>query len=289
MSEEVKKDDRVSQLIESGIVSTPGLPDHIHNGQDASRVSLRNLYDVAITKRQSGNILFDDGSRWRELAPGGSGAMMYYQSSGVPTSMTAGTQGSLIYFNSSGVPTTLSPGTSGQYLKTQGSGANPTWATPSKVAFGTLTDVESTATNNFDETINLGWQPDFVKLSYYIQAHDKSTASGNYLAEKGWVVYSGTTKIINFIHWKTNSLTPGENMSDDNGYPVNNKAFITTVNETSDIVIGDNSGVNGITTNLSLISISTSSFTVRTAIIANASNTSTARMKADYEAYKNSQ
>lgn len=178
--------------------------------------------------------------------------------------------------------------TSGQVL-TATAGTTATWQTlPTTYAAGVIADLVTTATGNNDVTVTIGFQPRIIKLYYFVQGHDASSATNTYFGVKGLGIFTGATLTANIPTWGSSVSAGGVALTGDNGnlstYISN---FTSEVNVATPITAGTNSNQNeDILITLTINAVSATGFTVRRATdIGTGTNSSNARCKLSYEAF----
>lgn len=157
-------------------------------------------------------------------------------------------------------------------------------ANASTYSFGTVTDLSTTSIANNDVTVTTGFTPRLIKLHYFIQGHDRTSATNQYFGLKGIAVYNATTLITN-TPVAGDPANGGSPLSGDNGNFNVAAAFVThDANTTVAPAAGTSFATNSdILVTLTINSVSSTGFVIRRATAG--AGGSTARAQIYYEAY----
>lgn len=186
-----------------------------------------------------------------------------------------------------GVPFDMpsSQGASSTVLTNDGNG-HLTWQlSTSTYAVGVMTATSTSGgatSGNNDAVQTVGFAPQFIRLNYYVQGHTNSAGTNIYVAQRGTALFMGTTLVYNDITWtNTAGLTGGDlgspTLADFNGTN-------GTPDSTSAPTAGTGNNSGWITSDLSIVNITSTGFTIRCAFTGNGGNTG--RCKASWEAWR---
>lgn len=202
------------------------------------------------------------------------------------------TKGDVIGFSAASVAGRLGVGTDGQVLTASSvSSLGIKWSTisafNSNYVFGNMTDVvvaPNGVITNTDFTVTTTFTPTLVKLYFFVQGFQNSTAA--YYGAKGIASYTGTTLVGWYAIWTGSDVNLGTPLSGDDGVPALG-GFTMLRN---DVIITNNpsAGQNiasSVQMQLSVNSVSSTSFVIRARALGGAGNGSNARAKVYYEAW----
>lgn len=161
------------------------------------------------------------------------------------------------------------------------------WGTAtSTYASGTMTPVSTTAAATNASVITTGFQPMWIRVTYYVQGHTSVAGSNAYQAEKAQVLYNGTTGVSGYVFY----ITSGSSGNSDQPSPTLSELAIgsAAVDSANFTTQGASScgGSTCISAVMSITNITSTGFTLNCITAIGGANGSTGRCMASWEAWR---